>query len=74
MNIKTKYNIGDIVWTKLEYSKIPAQFHINAIGIDVMTSEFDNELHTIIIYYNEGAEFVYEQNCFRTKEELENNE
>ena len=74
MDIQTKYNIGDTVWAKLEYSKIPVQFYITTIGVDVTTSEFDDELHILIMYFNESSEYVYEQNCFRTKEELENNE
>lgn len=72
MNIQTKYNVGDPVWTINDYGKI-VQFTINSITVDIYK---DGSVE--VLYHEEyNPQKMYsmlrdENACFRTETELMN--
>lgn len=72
MNIQTKYNVGEPVWTINDYGKI-VQFTINSITVDIYK---DGSVE--VLYHEEyNPQKMYsmlrdENACFRTETELMN--
>lgn len=70
MEIKTKYNIGDIVWT-IENDHACC-FKIKGIQVSVFHYTDDFPETRSVVYNGDNTEVHREDVCFGTKEELLN--
>ena len=73
MTIKTKYNIGDEVWTIVE-NRVQC-LRIEGVSINTLDETFDESGKLVsyrlrIKYYFGDGEWVNDGYCFSTKEDL----
>lgn len=72
MNIQTKYNVGEPVWTINDYGKI-VQFTINSITVDIYKDGSVEVLYHEEYNPQEMQSMLRDENaCFRTETELMN--
>jgi hypothetical protein len=70
MDIKTKYNIGEKVWTMKDNR--PVEGKISNILIQIETGDWSHTILTNISYYIGDCGYIEEKYVFLTKQDLIN--
>lgn len=72
MEIKTKYNLGDMVWV-IDHNK-PAHIKITQVSVVEQLSQYDGRIRRYhsVMYSGERTEPHDEKHCYKIKGELIN--